>query len=61
MRLDQTRHQADCGVGLHARSMSLCIHDPRGRTLPHQDVPTKPEAFLAVIAPHREGLAMVCK
>jgi transposase len=61
MRPYQAEHQAYCGVDLHARSMFLCILDPRGRTLLHEDIPATPEAFLEAIAPFRDGLVVACE
>src|SRR4051812_27314879 len=46
MRLYQGQHQAYCGVDLHARTMYLCITDPRGVVLLHEEIPASKEAFL---------------
>jgi hypothetical protein len=61
MRLYQGQHRAYCGVDLHARTMSLCITDPRGVVLLHEDLPASKEAFLGAIAPHRDGLVVACE
>ncbi len=61
MRLYQAQHQAYCGVDLHARSMFLCILDPRGHTLLHKDIPANPDAFLDAVAPFRDGLVVACE
>jgi transposase-like protein len=61
MRPYQAQHQAYCGVDLHARTMFLCILDPQGKTLLHQDLPAIPEAFLLAVAPHRDGLVVACE
>jgi len=61
MRPYQAEHQAYCGVDLHARSMFLCILDPRGQTLLHKDIPATPEAFLEAIAPFRDGLVVAAE
>jgi transposase len=61
MRPYQAEHQAYCGVDLHARSMFLCILDPKGQTLLHKDIPANPEAFLETIAPFRDGLVVACE
>lgn len=61
MRPYRAEHRAYCGVDLHARSMFLCILDPRGETLLHKDIPASPEAFLDAIAPHRDGLVVAAE
>jgi transposase len=61
MRLYQARHRAYCGVDLHTRTMYLCVLDPDGRTLLHEDIPATREAFLKAIEPHREGLVVACE
>ena len=61
MRPYQAEHQAYCGVDLHARSMFLCILDPRGQTLLHEDIPATPGAFLDAVAPFREGLVVAAE
>jgi transposase len=61
MRLYQGQHRAYCGVDLHARSMFLCILDPQGRTLLHEDLPANPTAFLQAVQPFRDGLVVGCE
>ncbi len=61
MRFYQGQHQAYCGVDLHARTMYLCITDPRGVVLLHEEIPASKEAFLGAIAPHRDGLVVACE
>src|SRR3954462_3499292 len=61
MRLYRGQHRAYCGVDLHARTMYLCITDPRGVVLLHKDLPSDRGAFLEAIAPHRDGLVVACE
>ncbi|WP_169981452.1 IS110 family RNA-guided transposase [Tautonia rosea] len=61
MRPYQAQHRAYCGVDLHARTMFLCILDPQGKTLLHEDIPANPDAFLQSVAPHRDGLVVACE
>ena len=61
MRLYQAQHRAYCGVDLHARTMYLCVLDPDGRTLLHQDFPATKDAFLKAVEPHRDGLVVACE
>src|SRR6478752_4044993 len=49
MRFYQGQHQFYCGIDLHARSMYLCILDPAGAVVLHQNLPTSPEAFLLAV------------
>ena len=52
------QHRYYCGIDLHARSMYVCILDTAGSVVVHKDVRAEPEAFLRVIAPYREDLAV---
>jgi len=61
MRFYNERHAFYCGVDLHARSMYLCIRDHAGQTVFHDDLPAEPDAFLAAIAPFRDGLVVACE
>jgi len=58
MRFYQQQHPFYCGVDLHARSMYLCVLDHEGTTLLHQNYAADPGAFLAAIAPFRDGLVV---
>jgi transposase len=61
MRLYQAQHRFYCGIDLHARTMYLCVLDQAGLVLLHQNLPSNPEAFLAAIAPFRDGLVVACE
>jgi len=52
------QHKHYCGIDLHARAMYVCILDQSGTKLVHKNLPTTPEAFLRVIAPYRDDLAV---
>jgi transposase len=41
--------------------MFLCILDPRGNTLLHEDLPANPSAFLQAVEPFRDGLVVGCE
>jgi transposase len=58
MRFYTHQHKHYCGIDLHARSMYVCILDQAGTILVHKNLPATPEAFLRVIAPYREDLAV---
>src|SRR5207248_2805070 len=58
MRFYQRQHQFYCGVDLHARSMYLCVLDPAGTTLLHENFAADPGAFLDAVAPFRQGLVV---
>jgi hypothetical protein len=46
-------HEYYCGVDLHARSLFVCVVDPRGRTQLSKNLPASPQAFLEAVAPFR--------
>ena len=52
------QHKHYCGIDLHAKAMYVCILDPNGTKLVHKNLPTTPEAFLRLIAPHKEDLVV---
>jgi transposase len=52
------QHRYYCGIDLHARSMYVCILDAAGTIVVHKDLRAEPEAFLRVIAPYRDNLAV---
>lgn len=61
MRLYSGSHQFSCGVDLHARSMFVCILDRAGEAVLHRNLPCRPEAFLAAVAPFRSDLVVGCE
>ncbi len=61
MRLYSRSHPFTCGVDLHARTMYLCVLDRDGKTVLHRNLPCRPEAFLAALAPYREDLVVGCE
>lgn len=61
MRLYNQQHRFYCGVDLHARTMYLCIVDQAGNVVLHLNLPADTEAFLAAIAPFRDGLVVACE
>jgi transposase len=58
MRFYTTTHQHYCGIDLHAKTMYLCILDREGQVLLHRNVKSRPEEFLAAVAPYREDLVV---
>jgi len=61
MRLYSGSHEFTCGIDLHARTMYLCILDRTGKIVLHRNLPCRPEAFLAAIAPFRSDLVVGCE
>ena len=61
MRVYSRSHEFTCGVDLHARSMYLCVLDREGQAVLHRNLPCRPDAFLAAIAPFRSGLVVGCE
>jgi len=58
MRFYTETHKHSCGIDLHARTMYVCILDPQGQVLLHQNMPTDPERFLRATAPYRDDLVV---
>jgi transposase len=58
-RFDTTPHKVDCGIDLHARTMSLCLLTQEGEGLLHRHLQAAPEPSLKAFAPCREAL-VVC-
>ncbi len=58
MRFYTNQHKHYCGIDLHARRMYVCILNQAGEILVHKNMPASPEAFLSVIAPYREDVAV---
>src|SRR3989454_2225351 len=58
MRFPPGHHRHYCGIDLHTRTMYVCILDAAGSVLVHQNLPAKPEALLAILAPYREELVV---
>jgi transposase len=47
-----------CGIDLHAKTMYLCILDREGQILLHENIRSRPETFLAAVAPYRDDLVV---
>lgn len=58
MRFYPKQHQFYCGIDLHARSMSLCIHDQDGEIVLHRNLRAEPEPFLNAIASYRNDIVV---
>jgi hypothetical protein len=56
MRFYNRQHTYYGGIDLHVTSMYVCILDATGQVLVHRNVPSTPEACVAVVAPYREDL-----
>jgi transposase len=53
MRLYDRQHKWYAGIDLHARTMHLCVLDCQGNVVLDVNLPCRPEAFLAALAPFR--------
>lgn len=51
-------HKFYCGIDLHARTMYLCILDQDGNIRLHQNAKARPEDFLRLLKPFREGVVV---
>ena len=58
MRFYTTPPRYYCGVGLHARSMYVCVVNQEGAVLLHRNLLCDPERFLSAIRPYREDLVV---
>jgi transposase len=58
MRFYTQSHAHYCGIDLHAKTMYLCMLDREGQVLLHQNLRSRPEPFLAAIAPYRDDLVV---
>jgi len=58
MRFYNRPHTYYCGIDLHVKTMYVCILDGTGQVLVHRNMPSTPPAFLAVVAPYRDGVAV---
>ena len=61
MRFYTQSHAHYCGIDLHAKTMYLCILDREGEVVLHQNLRSRPEPFLAAVAPYREDLVVACE
>jgi hypothetical protein len=61
MRFYNGQHRHWCGIDLHAKTMYLCLLDRDGQVLVHRNLPSNPDAFLAVIAPYRDDLVVAAE
>jgi transposase len=56
MRFYDKQHPFYAGIDLHSRTMHLCVLDANGTVVYDKDLPCRPDAFLAAIAPFRPGV-----
>ncbi len=61
MRFYSKRHRYYCGVDLHASSMYICILDSDGEIVVHRNLKSRPEVFLAEIAPYRVDIVVAAE
>ena len=61
MRFYTKRHRYYCGVDLHASSMYICVLDTEGEILVHRNLKSRPEVFLAAIAPYRADIVVAAE
>ena len=61
MRFYNQSHKHYAGIDLHARSLYACVLDGEGNTLVHRKAPTERDAFLHLVEPYRDDLAVACE
>ncbi len=58
MRFYTQQHKYYCGIDLHAKNMYICILNDEGKIMVHQNIKTDPVAFLNIINPYRQDIAV---
>ena len=58
MRFYTQQRSFYCGVDLHARTMYVCVLSAEGEFVIERNIRTRPEQFLKLIQPYREGLVI---
>jgi transposase len=58
MKYYKVQHRYYCGIDLHANKMYVCIVDSLGKILVHQNIDAKPNKFLSLVDPYRDGLVV---
>ena len=58
MKFYTKQHKFYCGIDLHTRKVYVCILNDKGKVKVHQNIPTKPEPLLELIAPFGEDQKM---
>ena len=61
MRFYNRQHRHYCGIDLHVKTMYVCMFDAAGQVLVHRNVKSTPEAFLEIVAPYRDDLAVAAE
>src|SRR5438874_8849054 len=61
MRFYDRQHRFYAGVDLHARTMHVCVLDSQGNVVLDDNLPCRPDAFLAAIAPFRADVIVGCE
>ena len=58
MRFYTKQHKYYCGIDLHTKNMYICILHDEGKIMVHQNIKTDPAAFLNIIHPYRQDIAV---
>jgi transposase len=58
MKFYTKQHKFYCGIDLHARKMYVCILNDKGKVQVHNNIKTKPELLLELIAPYVEDIVI---
>ncbi len=61
MRFYNKNHTHYCGIDLHAKTMYLCIMNQGGEILLHKNFKSRPEDFLAAVAPYQDDLVVAAE
>jgi hypothetical protein len=57
-RCSTNPHSFDCGIALHARTMSVCLMQHDADIVLHRKLKAAPEPFLKALAPSRDHLGV---
>jgi len=49
-------HPYNCGIGLHTKTMYVCILNNEGEIVLHQNIKSQAEPFIELIAQYRQQL-----
>jgi len=61
MRLAKITKKYYCGIDIHAIKMVVCIKNQKGKTLLHQELPSKMEPLLEILKPYKPDVAVACE
>src|SRR3954454_10052644 len=58
MRVYEGQHSFYCGIGLHARSLHVCVLDHASKVVLDKNLASRPETLLRALEPFCDGLVI---